>query len=188
MNYAEIKYVDVANGPGCRVNLFVSGCSHHCKGCFNQETWDYNYGSEFSEREERIIMNRLNHDYIKGFTVLGGEPMDPRNISTIANLCKKIKDVYPNKDIWIYTGYTFEQLTKMYDYGTPQHAYFDLLLHTIDVIVDGEFVEALSDLKLRFRGSSNQRFIDVKETKIRLTDEVDGFKKYVIDDLKFLNV
>lgn len=187
MNYAEIKYVDVANGPGCRVNLFVSGCSHHCDACFNQETWDYNYGTEFSEREEEIIMNRLNHDYIKGFTVLGGEPMDPVNISTVANLCRKIRETYPEKSIWIYSGYTLDQLVKKYTYGTPQHAYFDMLLGTIDVLVDGPFVKDLKDLKLKFRGSSNQRIIDIKKTKIRLSDELDGFKKYLIDDIATLD-
>ena len=162
MNYADIKKIDVANGEGVRVSVFVSGCNHHCKGCFNQCAWDFNYGKEFSEKEEQQIIDYMNHDYISGLSLLGGEPLEPRNQEGLLPLVKKVKEKFPNKNIWCYTGFDFEKdvVGKMAkDNETTRE-----LLKYIDVIVDGKFEEDKRYLKLQFRGSSNQKIVDVKKS------------------------
>ena len=157
MNYAAIKTHDVANGPGVRVSLFVSGCTHYCKGCFNQEAWDFDYGQPFDAAAEEEILNALKPPYIKGFSLLGGEPFEPANQKALLPFMQRLRKMYPNKTVWCYTGYDLEK---------------DLLL------VDGEFVEAKKDPNLRFRGSSNQRVIRLQETlkedKIILWDDNEG--------------
>ncbi len=162
MNYATIKKHDVANGLGVRVSLFVSGCTHHCKGCFNPETWDFNYGSEFTKEVEDEIIKALAPDYISGLSLLGGEPFEIANQAALAPFITRVKELYPQKDIWCYSGYNFESdmLTgKLGDMSVTEQ-----MLKNIDVLVDGEFVEALKDISLRFKGSSNQRIIDVKKS------------------------
>lgn len=162
MNYADIKKIDVANGEGVRVSVFVSGCNHHCKGCFNQCAWDFNYGKEFSEKEEQQIIDYMNHDYISGLSLLGGEPLETKNQEGLLPLVKKVKEKFPNKNIWCYTGFDFEKdvVGKMAkDNETTRE-----LLKYIDVIVDGKFEEDKRDLKLQFRGSSNQKIVDVKKS------------------------
>ena len=163
MNYATIKPFDVANGPGVRVSLFVSGCTHRCKGCFNEEAWDFNYGEEFTEKQEEKILEAMKPDYIKGFSLLGGEPFEPVNQLSLAPLLEKIKATYPDKDIWCYSGYNFEKdllSGRLCDFRVT-----DRMLKNIDVLVDGKFVEELKNLKLRFKGSENQRIIDVKKSR-----------------------
>lgn len=163
MNYATIKPFDVANGPGVRVSLFVSGCTHRCKGCFNEEAWDFNYGEEFTEKQEKEILEAMKPAYIKGFSLLGGEPFEPRNQAVLAPFLEKIKKEYPDKDIWCYSGYDFEKdlLTgRLCDFSIT-----DRMLSQIDILVDGKFVEELKNLKLRFKGSENQRIIDVKKSR-----------------------
>lgn len=162
MYYGEIKKFDIADGPGVRVSLFVSGCTHHCKGCFNPETWDFTYGSEYTEAAEREIINALEPDYIDGLTLLGGEPMEKVNQRRLLPLLKKVKKLYPNKTIWCYTGYTLE--TELLSDSRARCECTDELLSFIDVLVDGEFVEEKKNISLRFRGSSNQRLIDMKKT------------------------
>lgn len=162
MNYGEIKYCDIANGPGVRTSLFVSGCTHHCKNCFNSQTWDFKFGNEFTEKEEDEIIASLKPEYISGFTLLGGEPFEPVNQKGVLPLLKKIKENYPEKTIWIYTGFLFDKeiLGKMAD-NIPET---NEILKLCDVIVDGRFIEELKSLSLVFRGSSNQRIIDVKKS------------------------
>ncbi len=163
MNYATIKPFDVANGPGVRVSLFVSGCTHRCKGCFNEEAWDFNYGEEFTEKQVKEILEAMKPDYIKGFSLLGGEPFEPRNQVVLAPLLEKIKKEYPQKDIWCYSGYDFEKdllSGRLCDFTVT-----DRMLSQIDILVDGKFIEELKNLKLRFKGSENQRIIDVKKSR-----------------------
>lgn len=171
MNYGNIKYYDIANGEGVRVSLFVSGCTHHCKNCFNKETWDFNYGKPFTKETEDDIIAHLSHDYINGLTLLGGEPMEPANQHTLLPFVKRVKSLYPNKTIWCYSGYLFDS-----ELLSPSRAHCPFtreLLSYIDILVDGEFKEELKDITLRFKGSSNQRVIDVqkslKENKIVLS-------------------
>lgn len=163
MNFATIKKYDVANGPGVRVSLFVSGCGHRCKGCFNAEAWDFAYGSPYTAATEEEILSALSKSYIAGLSLLGGEPFDPRNQETVYGLLKKVKERFPQKDVWCYTGYTLE--TDLQEGGAAFTPFTKDMLARIDVLVDGEFVEALKDIKLRFRGSSNQRIIDLKRTR-----------------------
>ena len=163
MNYATIKKTDVANGPGIRVSLFVSGCTHACKGCFNSEAWDFCYGELFTEGTEHEIIQALSHDYIKGFSVLGGEPMEPQNRGTVLGLLRKVREKYPEKSIWCYTGYDYEK--DLLRWSTEGDETVAKLLNLIDVLVDGEFVEEKKNLRLAFRGSENQRLIDMKATK-----------------------
>ena len=162
MNYADIKRVDVANGEGVRVSVFVSGCNHHCKGCFNQCAWDFNYGKEFTEEEIDKVIKELDHPYVSGLSLLGGEPLEHVNQQGLLPLLRKVKEKFPDKNIWCYSGYTFENdiMGKMYQNWeeTPE------ILSYIDVLVDGKFEEDKKDIKLRFRGSSNQRIIDVKKS------------------------
>lgn len=156
MNYADIKKVDVANGPGVRVSLFVSGCTHHCKECFNPETWDFSYGVPFGEAEIEKILSFLAPDHIRGLSLLGGEPFEPDNQKAVLELVERVRKELPGKTVWCYSGYLFEELAagKVGDHSRS-------LLEGLDVLVDGPFVQAKKDLGLRFRGSNNQRIIDV---------------------------
>ena len=162
MNYADIKQYDVANGPGIRISLFVSGCNHHCKGCFNKETWDFNYGTPFTDETIDTIINYLNSPHIAGLTLLGGEPMEPVNQKALLPLLRKVRTTYPDKNIWCFSGFLFDKeiLEKMYE-NVPETKE---ILSYIDVMVDGKFVEELKNVNLRFKGSSNQRTIMVQES------------------------
>lgn len=162
MNYAAIKPFDVANGPGVRVSLFVSGCTHRCEDCFNSEAWDFSYGEEFTERELEKILKALEPDYIKGFSLLGGEPFEPRNQIVLADVLEKIKAAYPEKTVWCYTGYTFD--TDLLSGRLCDWSVTERMLKNIDILVDGKFMKELKNLKLRFKGSENQRIIDVKKS------------------------
>ena len=155
MNYAALKKFDIANGPGVRVSLFVSGCRHHCKNCFNREAWDFDYGKPFTADTEEEILTELDKDYIKGLSLLGGEPVEPENRRALTELLKKVKQRNPEKPVWCYTGFELEKLTD------PTAAE---MLSLIDVLVDGKFVEELKSPDLIFRGSSNQRILDVKKS------------------------
>lgn len=162
MNYANIKKCDVANGEGIRVSLFVSGCTHYCKGCFNYEAWDFNFGKEYTKETEDHIIELLSSSYIKGLSLLGGEPLHPDNQAQVASLVKRVRKELPNKDIWCYTGYVFDKeiLDGMYkELSTTKD-----IIDNVDVLVDGKFIIDLADKRLRFRGSSNQRIIDVKKS------------------------
>lgn len=164
MNYATIKSYDVANGPGVRVSLFVSGCTHHCKGCFNAETWDFNYGKPFTPEVEDQIIDYLKPWYIRGFSLLGGEPFEPENQKALLGLMRRIRETYPEKSVWCYTGYDYEKdilAGRLGDWETTRE-----LLSCIDILVDGEFHQSEKDLTLRFKGSRNQRIIDVKASKL----------------------
>lgn len=162
MHYGEIKNRDIANGPGVRVTLFVSGCTNRCKNCFQPQTWDFEYGQPFTQETEEYISELLDSDYIAGLTVLGGEPFEPSNQRALCPFLKKIRERYPDKDIWMFSGFTLEELRKQ---GSHPHCEVtEEILGMIDVLVDGRFVEELKDITLRFRGSSNQRLIDMKET------------------------
>lgn len=170
MNYADIKKVDVANGPGVRVSLFVSGCTHHCEECFNPETWDFSYGSPFGQAEIEKILTLLSPDHIRGLSLLGGEPFEPANQGPVLELVRRVRKELPQKTIWCYSGYLYEELAagKIGDHSRA-------LLEELDVLVDGPFVLAKKDLGLRFRGSNNQRIIDVPASlqagEVRLADE-----------------
>ena len=175
MNYADIKRIDVANGPGVRVSLFVSGCSHHCKGCFNEETWDFQYGKPFTEAEIDQILEYLKPDYIRGLSLLGGEPFEYVNQQGLLPLLRRFKALYPEKDLWCYTGYDFDKdiLGHMYSEWEETRE----LLSYFDVMVDGKFVEALKGANLRFKGSANQRTINVPESlKAGHAVIVDGYE------------
>lgn len=162
MYYGEIKNCDIANGIGVRVTLFVSGCRNHCPGCFQPETWDFAYGKSFTEETEAYLLELLNPEYINGLTLLGGDPFEPENQKALLPFLKKIKETYPNKNIWAYSGYTWEQLISGNHHAnvreTPE------LLSLIDVLVDGPFIQEKKNIRLRFRGSENQRIINVKQS------------------------
>lgn len=177
MNYAMIKNYDIANGTGVRVSLFVSGCNHHCKGCFNQETWDFNYGQPFTKDTIKEIIEFLLPNYINGLSILGGEPLDPANIESVYNLVLAVKNMYKdNKNIWLYTGYTWEELMKRHRKVTinnlNQTSVIESLLKNVDILIDGRFVESEKDISLIFRGSRNQRIIDCKKS---LDDSINNF-------------
>lgn len=162
MNYAEIKYCDIANGVGVRTSLFVSGCRNHCPGCFNQGTWSFELGEPFTDEVADAIIASLEPAYVHGLTVLGGEPLEPENQEALVPFLKRVRQEQPNKSIWLYTGFTWEEITE-----GPSRAHqltAGYILDLIDVLVDGRFVEAQKDIRLRFRGSSNQRLIDVPKT------------------------
>jgi len=162
MHYGEIKEFDIANGPGVRVSLFVSGCTNRCPGCFQPQTWDFEYGKVFTEEAEERILTALGNKHVSGLTVLGGEPFEPRNQKYLVPFLKRVKEHYPGKTIWVFSGYTLE---KMLTPGSKCHcAYTADVLRTIDVLVDGPFIEAEKDISLKFRGSRNQRIIDLKKT------------------------
>ncbi len=159
MNYATIKKFDIANGPGVRVSLFVSGCRHHCKNCFNKEAWDFNYGKPFTEEVVKEILDACDHGHIEGLSLLGGEPFEKENRGGLISLVKQFKERFPDKTIWCYTGFLLDD-----ELMASGEADVMELLSYIDVIVDGRFVEELKNLALMFRGSSNQRIINVPET------------------------
>ena len=162
MNYCEIKKCDIANGLGVRVSLFVSGCTHHCKGCFNPMTWDFSYGKKFTEETENEIIRLLSAPFINGLTLLGGEPMEPDNQRGLINLVKKVKELYPQKNIWCYTGYTLEK--DLQGSGKAVCEVTQQMLSLIDVLVDGEFILEKKNISLIFRGSENQRIINLPQT------------------------
>ncbi len=162
MNYGEIKNYDIANGEGVRVSLFVSGCTHHCKNCFNPETWSFKYGKPFTKETEDYIIECLTPDYIDGLSLLGGEPFEPQNQEVLLPFLRRVKNELPNKNIWCYTGYLFDR--ELLCESRARCEFTDEMLSLIDVIVDGEFVQALHDISLAFRGSSNQRIIDVQKS------------------------
>jgi len=150
MNYAGIKNVDIANVPGVRVSLFVSGCRNHCPGCFNPETWDFDYGEPFTDKTEEELIKALRPSWIQGLSILGGDPMEPENQKALLPLLRRVKEELPEKDVWLYTGYRLESVS-----SSP-------LLDLVDVVVDGPFIEAEKDISLAFRGSRNQRIIDLR--------------------------
>lgn len=163
MYYGNIKNTDIANGEGIRITLFVSGCTHHCKNCFNPETWDFNYGKPFTKEVEDQILSLLEPSYVNGLTLLGGEPMEPQNQQALLPFLKRVKEKFGDtKNIWSYTGYIFDK--DLVEGGRAHCQSTDQLLSLIDVLVDGPFVESLKNLSLKFRGSSNQRVIDLKQT------------------------
>lgn len=159
MNYATIKPTDVANGPGVRVSLFVSGCTHHCKDCFNEEAWDFSYGEPFTDQVREEILEMLDHDYITGLTLLGGEPMEPENQEALLPFIRQVRQRFPGKTVWCFSGYDFDKeiLGKM----ARESSVTRELLPLIDVLVDGRFVAEKRNLMLKFRGSENQRVLDV---------------------------
>lgn len=164
MYYGEIKKTDIANGNGVRVSLFVSGCTRHCKNCFNQETWSFTYGKPFTAETEEALLTALAPGYINGLTVLGGEPMEKENQRVLVPFLKRVREIYPEKDIWCYSGSTLET-DMLAEGGRNRCEVTDDFLAQLDVLVDGAFVEELKDITLRFRGSSNQRIIDMKKTR-----------------------
>ncbi len=182
MNYADIKKVDVANGDGVRVSVFVSGCHHHCKGCFNECAWDFSYGKKFDEEAEKEVINFLDHDYIKGLSLLGGEPLEPANQEGLLPLVKEAKEKFPNKTIWCYTGYDLQK--DIIENMAKTNPTTKELLKYIDVAVDGKFDEDLKSPKLRFRGSANQRILDVQET-IKENKPVEIKSLYEKEPVKF---
>jgi anaerobic ribonucleoside-triphosphate reductase activating protein len=162
VNYAQIKKTDIANGPGVRVSLFVSGCTHHCEGCFNSETWDFDYGQEFTEETQEEILGLLEPDFIAGLTVLGGEPFEPVNQRALLPFLKKVRKRYPHKTIWCYTGYLLDG--QLWKGSAARCEVTDEMLSLLDVLIDGEFVQGEKDISLQFRGSKNQRVIDVSQS------------------------
>ncbi|MBQ0071182.1 MAG: anaerobic ribonucleoside-triphosphate reductase activating protein, partial [Spirochaetales bacterium] len=163
MNFGEIKDCDIANGTGVRVSLFVSGCRNHCKGCFQPQTWDFSYGKPFTASTEEYILGLLDRNYIAGLTILGGEPFEPQNQAVLLPFLKRVKVRFPEKTIWVFSGYTYEEMTS--DSSHPGAPETDEILSLIDVLIDGRFVEELRNLALQFRGSENQRLIDMKKTR-----------------------
>jgi anaerobic ribonucleoside-triphosphate reductase activating protein len=162
MNYATIKPYDVANGPGIRVSVFVSGCTHQCKGCFNQEAWDFTYGSEFTQKTVEEILTYLEPAYIKGLSLLGGEPFEYSNQLGLLPLLREVKQRFPDKDIWCYTGYRFDE--DILDQMCKNQEVTREMVSYLDVLVDGKFILEQKNLNIRFRGSENQRIIKVKES------------------------
>ena len=162
MNYAEIKNCDIANGIGVRVSLFVSGCTNRCEGCFQPQTWDFSFGEPFTAETEEKLLGMLRPDYIDGLTLLGGEPFEPANQRGLIGFVRKVKSQFPQKTIWAFSGFTLEELKT--DGSRCRTELTDELLSYIDVLVDGRFEQSLKNLSLRFRGSSNQRLIDLKQT------------------------
>lgn len=164
MKYAQVFVCDIANGPGCRTSLFVSGCTHRCKDCFNEIAWDFNYGKEFNKHVQDVLIKESSASYVNGFTILGGEPMEVENQKALRPFIERIKKELPDKDIWIYSGYTYEELTD----PNNSRCYCDdtdAILSMIDVLVDGRFEWTKKDITLRFKGSSNQRVIDIPATR-----------------------
>ena len=163
MNIANIKYCDIANGPGVRTSLFVSGCTRRCPGCFNEVAWDFGYGEPFTQELEERVLESIAPSYIRGLTILGGEPMEPVNQRVLLPFLRRFRDRLPDKDLWCYTGYTLEE-DLLAERGAARCEVTDEILSLLDVLVDGEFLLAKKSLMLTFRGSSNQRLIDMKRT------------------------
>lgn len=162
MYYGQIKNCDIANGEGVRVTLFVSGCTNHCEGCFQPETWDFCYGKPFTEETEDEILTMLAPSYISGLTLLGGEPFEPENQRVLLPFVERVRKSYPEKTIWAFSGFTIEQLWQ--EGSHPRCEVTDKLLSLLDVLVDGRFVLAKKNISLRFRGSENQRLLDIPKT------------------------
>lgn len=162
MYYGNIKFYDIADGPGVRTTLFVSGCTHHCPGCFQPETWAFDYGQPFTAETEAEILASLAPDYVDGLTLLGGEPMEPESQRALLPFLRRVREAYPDKDVWCYTGYTLER--DLLSPGRARCEVTDEFLENIDVLVDGEFILAEKDITLLFRGSRNQRLIDLPAT------------------------
>ncbi|WP_318713993.1 anaerobic ribonucleoside-triphosphate reductase activating protein [Treponema sp.] len=161
MNYGEIKKIDIANGEGVRVTLFVSGCRIHCPGCFNSCTWNFDYGKPFTEETEKEVMEALDKDFISGLTVLGGEPFEPENQQVLAPFLEKVKERFPDKSIWCFSGYLYDKDIQPQD-GKKHTEYTDRMLACIDTLVDGPFILSERDISLQFRGSRNQRILNIK--------------------------
>ena len=180
MHYGTIKTMDTANGPGLRVSLFVSGCHHACPGCFNAEAWNFKFGKEFSQATIDEIIKKLEPDYITGLTLLGVEPLDPENQSQVADIITQVRKALPQKSIWCYTGFTYDFLFKTDPQKLP---FLDSILSQLDVLIDGRFEQDLLDLKLKFRGSRNQRVIDLPKTRqsgvLTWSNEVDDQDLYL---------
>ena len=166
MNYATIKWTDIANGEGVRISLFVSGCSRRCKDCFNAVAWDFSYGKPFDESVRESIYEGLKADYIAGLSLLGGEPLEPENQRALLPFVKEVKKRFPEKSIWCYTGNVFDPATGLLKEQEKNTEVTEELISLFDVLVDGEFIEAQKNIRLKFRGSSNQRILDVKKSKI----------------------
>ena len=164
MNYATIKWTDIANGEGVRISLFVSGCTHRCKNCFNEVAWDFTYGEVFDETVENQILKELDSSYIAGLSLLGGEPLEPQNQKALYPFIKKVKERYPEKTIWCYTGFVFDEKTGLLKESNKNTEWTKKLISLFNVLVDGAYIEELKDIRLKFRGSSNQRVIDVKKS------------------------
>ena len=164
MNYATIKWTDIANGEGVRISLFVSGCTHHCENCFNQVAWDFSYGELFDEKIEAQILKELDSGYIAGLSLLGGEPLEPENQQALYPFIQKVKSLFPNKTIWCYTGFIFDENTGDLKEKKKNLPITKDLISLFDVLVDGPYLDAKKDIRLKFRGSSNQRVIDVQKT------------------------
>ena len=179
MKYAAIKSCDIANGPGVRVSLFVSGCRHHCKDCFNPETWDFAYGQPFDEAVMEHILALMAPDYIRGITYLGGEPFEPENQRALVPFLRRVRARFPEKDIWAYSGFTLDKELTV-DGAHPRCEVTDEMLSLIDILVDGRYVDAQRNISLRFRGSENQRIIDMDRTRaagrIVLWEGMNGWK------------
>ena len=164
MNYATIKWTDIANGEGVRISLFVSGCTHRCKNCFNEVAWDFNYGEPFNEEIADKILQELGSPFLAGLSLLGGEPLEPQHQAALLPFVKKVKSRYPQKTIWCYTGFVLDEKTGLLKETKKNTEYTQELISLFDVLVDGAYVEELKDIRLKFRGSSNQRVINVPET------------------------
>ncbi len=162
MNYATIKKRDIANGIGVRVSLFVSGCTHHCKNCFNKETWDFSYGQPFTQDTINLILDYLAPNFVNGLSLLGGEPFETQNQGALVELLRQVKARYPQKDVWCYTGYLYDK--DLLADSRARCEYTDEMLSYIDILVDGPYIEAQKDISLQFRGSKNQRIIDVRRS------------------------
>ncbi|MEA5142097.1 MAG: anaerobic ribonucleoside-triphosphate reductase activating protein [Oscillibacter sp.] len=164
MHYGELKTCDIANGIGVRVSLFVSGCTNHCENCFQPQTWDFYYGKPFTAETEFLIFQELDKPFIRGLSMLGGEPFEPDNQRVLLPLLQKIRQRYPSKDIWCFTGFRLDD-ELLRDGSYPRCETTDEMLACIDILVDGRFVQAQKDISLQFRGSRNQRVIDLKKTR-----------------------
>jgi anaerobic ribonucleoside-triphosphate reductase activating protein len=162
MYYCNIKKNDIADGEGVRVTLFVSGCTNHCKGCFQPQTWDFHYGTPYTEETEKELLEALSYDHIQGLTLLGGEPFEIENQRVLVHLLKKVRETYPEKDIWSYTGFIYDR--DLVPGGKRYCEVTDEMLSYLDVLVDGPFVEEKKNIRLMFRGSENQRVLDIKKT------------------------
>lgn len=164
MKYATVKWTDIANGEGVRISLFVSGCTHHCKNCFNKIAWDFDYGEPFDEKIQEEILLRLGESFIDGLSLLGGEPFEPQNQEGLLPFVKEAKRRYPQKQIWCYTGYVFDPVSGELEEKEKNTKDTKELLSLIDILVDGAFVEELKNIRLKFRGSENQRVLDVQRS------------------------
>lgn len=163
MHYGNIKFFDIANGEGVRVSLFVSGCTNRCKGCFQPQTWDFNYGNEYTHEVKKRLVEAVGNPNVQGLTILGGEPWEPENQRVLVGLLREIKTIYPNKDVWSYTGFVYDK--DLIPGGRKHCEVTDEMLSYVDVLVDGPFQEDKKNISLLFRGSENQRLINLRETR-----------------------